>query len=36
MALPRLPSQRIEVPLKLMVAVDPAVEDCTAEPPLQP
>src|SRR5688572_10840273 len=33
---PRAPSQRMEVPLKVMVAVAPAVEDCMAEPPLHP
>jgi hypothetical protein len=32
----RLPIQRMVVPVKVMVAVAPAVDDCMAEPPLQP
>src|SRR5687768_6002390 len=33
---PRLPIQRMEVPLNVIVAVAPAVLDCIAEPPLHP
>jgi hypothetical protein len=33
---PRLPIQRIEVPVKVIEAVAPAVDDCMAEPPLHP
>src|SRR5689334_17496912 len=34
--LPRVPIQRMEVPVKVMEAVAPAVDDCMAEPPLHP
>src|SRR6185295_1697479 len=33
---PRLPIQRMEVPLKVIEAVAPAIADCTAPPPLHP
>src|SRR6185369_3889365 len=33
---PRLPIQRIELPVKVIEAVAPAVDDCIAEPPLHP
>src|SRR5712664_1744751 len=33
---PRLPIQRMEVPVKVIEAVAPAVLDCMAEPPLHP
>src|SRR6185312_5830298 len=33
---PRLPIQRMEVPMNVIVAVAPAAFVCTAEPPLQP
>jgi len=33
---PRLPIQRMEVPVKVIEAVAPAVADCMAEPPLHP
>src|SRR4051812_15685133 len=35
-ALPRLPSHRMDVPLKLTVAFAPALVACMAAPPLQP